>query len=159
VVASASADGTVKLWNTRTAKILLDIRNQDQTGAVYSLAFNADGKLLATTGQAESVHVWDTESGRKSSTMVGYVNDAVSVAFLPEGRRIVSAGWGKAVRIWDLRTGNPLHTLSGHDWMVHCVACSPDGRHVASASADRTVRLWDADTGKEVVSPALQHNA
>jgi WD40 repeat protein len=148
VVGSAGINGTVKLWNTRTAMPLLNLRDPD--GSVFGLAFSPDGQLLATVGAGNMVKLWDTNSGKLINTLPGQEGDDVSVVFLPDGRRIVSAGYGYVVRIWDLATGKSIHRLPGHNWLIHGLAASPDGRNVASASFDGTVRLWDVESGKEM---------
>jgi WD40 repeat protein/serine/threonine protein kinase len=156
VVASASVDGTIKLWNTRTGNTLRTI----PAGGVMSLAFSPDGHLLATVGNDKGVNIWDTLSGSLIKPLyAGQHGGDISVVFLPDGRRIASADWDFVVRIWDLGTGKPIHTLVGHSWVINCLAASADGRHVASASTDGTVRLWDVESGKEVVGPVLKKRA
>jgi WD40 repeat protein/serine/threonine protein kinase len=155
VIASASIDGDVKLWNTRTALPLLEWR----TSSVTSLALSPDGHLLATAGGPKEVNVWDTTTGKLIKPLPRGLGGDISVAFLPDGRRIASAGFEFDVRIWDLTTGKP-HTLPrAHSWVIHGLAASPDGRHVASASADGMVRLWDVDSGKEIAGPPLHKRA
>jgi WD40 repeat protein/serine/threonine protein kinase len=157
VVASASLDGTVQLWNTRTALPLHNLRDPD--GTVLSLAFSPEGQLLATAGDGKNVKIWDTGSGNLMNALDDQSRGDLRVAFLPDGRRIASAGWEWVVRIWDLKTGKPIPPSSGHNWAVWGLAASPDGRHVASASVDGTVRLWDVDSGKEVAGSPLEKRA
>jgi WD40 repeat protein len=155
VVASASIDGTVTLWNTRTALPLHNLHDPD--GSVRSLAFSPDGQLLATVGKGGKI--WDTNSGKLIKPLNDPLGGDLSVTFLPDGRRIASAGFGCVVRIWDLGTGKPIHRLPGHTWGILSLAASPDGRYVASASEDGTVRLWDVESGKEAASLPLKKRA
>jgi WD40 repeat protein len=157
VVASASADGTVRLWNTRAGLPVLNFR--DPSGTVASLAFSPDGRLLATVGHEKNVKIWDTEHGTLIRTLSGQLSGDLSVVFLAGGQRIASAGWDKVGRIWDLRTGGILHELRGHAWMICRLAASPNGRHLVSASEDGTVRLWNVESGKEAVGPPLKERA
>jgi WD40 repeat protein len=138
VLGSASADGTVKLWNTRTAKALRTI--SAHTGAVRSLALSSDGHLLATVGDDKLIHLWHTEGGTLIKTPPSPQRGLnVSVAFLPDGRRIAFAGFNVAVRTWDVSSGNAVHEFPpSHTWAIYSVACSPNGRHIASAKPRAT---------------------
>jgi WD40 repeat protein len=157
VVGSASVDGTIKLWNARTGKTLLNLR--DPNGSVYGLAFSPDARLLATVGQEKNVKLWDTKTGNRINTLSAHGTGDLSVAFLPGGRLLASTGWEKLVRVWDLETGKPIYTLSGHSWVVESVACSPNGKLVVSGGADGTVRLWDVENGQEVPTSPLRTDA
>jgi WD40 repeat protein/serine/threonine protein kinase len=156
IVASASIDGTIKLWDTRTAKGLGNMR--DPSGGVYSVAFSPDGRLLATAGQEKNIKIWDAGSATRINTLSGQGSGDRSVVFLPDGQQIASGGWEGIVRVWEVETGNNVHTIPAHDSTITSVACSPNGRLVASASFDGKVRFWDVPTGKEANGTQLQNN-
>jgi WD40 repeat protein/ferredoxin len=125
-------------------------------GPLLALALDPSGRLLATGGPDQAVHLWDLTADRAPTAFRGHKDAVAAVAFCPAGRTLASASWDRTVRLWDLRTqeGRPL---AGHKGHVHCVAFSPDGRLLASGSKDETVRLWDAATATE--SALLAENA
>lgn len=59
-VASASKDGTVKIWNASTGKEKLSLSNH--TGGVKSVAWSLDGTKIATASEDESARIWDAET-------------------------------------------------------------------------------------------------
>src|SRR5262249_30929559 len=54
-LASAGGDGTVKIWNSRTGKVLQTL--PAHSGPVVSVAFHSDGKHLASRGADRQVKV------------------------------------------------------------------------------------------------------
>ena len=145
LVASASYDNTVRLWDSATGAAL-----QTLEGHLYSVdavAFSPDGRLVASASKDSTVRLWDSTTGAVLQTLKGHSGSVNAVAFSLDGRLVASASNDSTVRLWDSATGAALQTLEGHSNSVNAVAFSPDGRLVASASKDSTVKLWDSATG------------
>jgi nucleoside phosphorylase len=145
MVASASADGTVRLWDSETGAARRTLKGH--SNAVLGVAFSPDGRLVASASHDRTVRLWDSATGAARRTLKGHSDAVIGVAFSPDGRLVASASYDKTVRLWDSATGTARRTLKGHSDAVRGVAFSPDGRLVASVSHDRTVRLWDSATG------------
>jgi len=142
MLASASHDNTIQLWDTRDGKQLIALRDD-----VESLAWSPDGATVAAGIWDNTIKLWDVTSGQVTMTMQGHSDRAAAVAFSPDGHTLASASWDKTIKLWDVTSGQVLRTLSGHTDRVLAVAFSPDGHTLASGSADSTVRLWDEDSG------------
>ncbi|MDJ0385172.1 helix-turn-helix domain-containing protein [Streptomyces sp. G-G2] len=148
VIASASSDTTVRLWEVASRRVAATLRGH--TAAVTSVAFSPDGLRLATASKDGTVRLWDARAYRLLSTLTGHVGAVRSVAFSPDGAWLASGGVDHTVRLWDLPGGRERAVLRGHGDAVMGVAFSPDGRTVASAGADHTVRLWDTGGDRPV---------
>ncbi len=145
-VATGSGDGTIKLWDAASGRLLNTLSGHESL--VNSVAWAPDGQRIASASDDKTVRLWDAASGRLLNTLAGHENGVYSVAWAPDGQRIASASDDNTVRLWDAASGRLLNTLSGHENVVYFVAWAPDGQRIASASYDNTVRLWDAASGR-----------
>ena len=142
-LASASDDGTVRLWDLATRKAV-GAPLTGHIGPVTSVAFSPDGKTLASAGADNMVRLWDLANPNpKPVGLTGHRSRVTSVAFSPDGKTLASAGYDGTVRLWDLaspkRVGAPL---TGFRSPILSVAFSPDGKTLATGDYSN-VRLWD----------------
>lgn len=149
-LATAGADGTVRVWDPRKRTEIM--RLAGHTGAVASLAFDPDGARLVTSGMDATVRVWDLASRRELLTITGHDDPVLCVVFSPDGQRLATASWDGTARLWGASSGDQLRVFSGHRRGVPSVAFSPDGTRLATGGSDLTTRLWDADTAKELTT-------
>ncbi|NEP59376.1 MAG: hypothetical protein F6K31_20570 [Symploca sp. SIO2G7] len=139
-LASASHDGTVRLWDTHGESLQVLTGHQ---GSVLAVAFSHDSQLLGSAGDDCTVRIW-TMAGQYLHMLRGHSGPVNSVAFSPTSRLVASASNDHTVRLWT-EDGQWLKTLEGHlDW-VRSVAFSPDGQHLVSAAEDGTLCIWTAE--------------
>ena len=162
-LATASEDGTVRLWDVATGRQLRKLSYPAHAKAVWSVAFSPDGKTLATGDSDGTVRVWDMATGSQLGSPLTGHTDAVSPSCRWRSAR-TARSWPAAaatatVRLWDVATHHQLgKPLTGHKKAVNSVAFSPDGKTLATASEDGTVRLWDTATHHQLGSPLTGHN-
>ncbi len=119
------------------------------TKPVRGVAYNRDGRLVASVSDDRTVKIRDARTGRLIHSMAtGAV--VMAVAFHPDGARLASAGYDRAVTLWDAATGQVIRTSPGHTDDIFELAFSRDGKTLASSSLDGTVRLWDGGDGSAV---------
>ena len=92
VLASASDDGTTRLWDVASGKELFVLRSKPSAGeivpsevvTVRSVLFSPDGKVLATADD-NGVHLWDPLKGIWTATFDSSYS-ITSLAFSPDGK-------------------------------------------------------------------------
>jgi WD40 repeat protein/transcriptional regulator with XRE-family HTH domain len=152
-VASASADGTIRLWDAHTHR-QLGAPLTGHTDAADSVVFSPDGRTLASAGVDKTIRLWDLRTHKQlGAPLTGHTGFIESVAFSPDAHTLASASWDHTIRLWDVRTHKQVGTLTGHTNYVDSVAFSPDGRTLASSSEDNTIRLWDVHTRRQLGTP------
>jgi WD40 repeat protein len=141
LLASASYDGTIKIWDTVSGEHLRTMIMSP--GTLRSLEFSPDGELLASGCHlGDTIQVWDVTSGSLLNTLT---EDKTScrVIFSPVDNMLVSV-CGRSINFRDARSGKCWYSVSGHSETVNDVAFSLLGNIFASASSDGYIKLWNA---------------
>ena len=133
----------VVIWDWRNGEIERTI-NTDAAAAVPSTTGLIATLRAERTADGQAVDVWDPETGRRVSTLVGHSGDVNDLVFSADGSRLATAGSDGTARVWDPRTGEQQLVLRGGHLggLIASVAFSPGGRRLATAAADGVVRIW-----------------
>jgi len=154
-LASAGEDGTAKVWDTASKRLLVTLGNN--TEEVTAVAFSPDGERLLTAGADHTARLWNADSGKEPRRVLsghsGGINDAV---FSPDGSRVATASTDGTVRLWRLAAGEKPVILSSDGDAVKALAFSPDGKLLAAAGWRGKVDLWEVDSGKPAARPPIQ---
>ncbi|KAL0929846.1 vegetative incompatibility protein het-e-1 [Colletotrichum truncatum] len=147
VIASASYDKTVRLWEAATGTHLQTLEGHGM--AVSAVVFSPDSQLVALASYDKTIRLWNATRGRQRRVLGGHNGWVSAVAFSPDGKVIASASYDNTVRLWDVDVAQDTgcQMREGHFSRVNTITFSPDNQVVASASCDETVQLWDAATG------------
>lgn len=156
ILASASDDKTVKLWDVATRRELVTLKGHD--GALTGVAFSRDGKLLASCGMDGIVKLWDVGTG-KQVWVYGQSSPILSVAFSPDGRYL--AAWGSELILWDAASHQEIRRIKAYPDIIRMTsglgvpmtrtpfAFSPDGSKIYALS-DGRLKSFDVATGKKL---------
>jgi WD40 repeat protein len=98
LLASASEDKTVAVWNTKTGMVEFVLKGH--TKEVRSVAWSPDGALIATGRIDGSADVWHAEDGGLLATLAGHADRLSALEFSPDGAWLVTASWDQSARLW-----------------------------------------------------------
>ena len=129
-VATASLDGTIRLWDSRTAKPYQPLVTEESLPV--RLAFSPDGnKLLTGSSLPPHAHVYSVPDGRKLLTFAEHASAISNVAIAPDGRTVVTIGTGaNEILLWDIATGQVRQRLETVGRVIFALGVSHDGLDV-----------------------------
>ncbi|WP_020474114.1 WD40 repeat domain-containing protein [Zavarzinella formosa] len=150
-LASASLDGTVKVWDLGNGRELRSYRGTKDP--VKAVAWSKDGKHIASTAGNE-IHVWEADTGKLWKTLKGHEKPVSSLSFHPEGKTLVSGSDDKSVRLWDLEKGEMIANLNGDfadraKAQVYAVTFSPNGKLIAAVNGNGQLQIWNPSLEKK----------
>jgi WD40 repeat protein len=149
-VASASRDGTVRLWSYVAGEEVARFENYG--GAVFAVTFNPSGSLLASATEEGFVGIWAFSSGEMVRRLGSEVSPVEALAFGQRGQ-ILAVGSKGVIRLWagaeggeSVRAPSTL-TLAG-DQTPRCLAVGMEGDTLAAGFQDGTVAWWRRESGE-----------
>ena len=120
------------------------------SGAVSSLGFSPDGALLASTGQDNTIRLWDIATGEAVQVLQGGSHTVKGVDFSPDGNLLAAIEPNQMIALWDLSTGRIMRQIGSPELQTCGLEFSPDGTLLVSGHVDTLVRLWDVESGELV---------
>lgn len=146
LLASASADGTAKIWDMATGQVLVSL---DHPNLVEGVDFSPDGSRLVTACDDGIVRVFDVTTGQEVHQLEGHEDAVYKAVFSPDGQYIASASADMTARLWDATTYQQIFVLDDYESIVNDVVFTPDSMRLATGSDDG-VDVWDVATGELV---------
>jgi WD40 repeat protein len=153
-LASAGRDGTIRLWNWKTGKLLATLTGHT-TEEVYDADYAPDGKTLVTASHDKTVVLWDPLKKEKRATLDDHGGWVRAARFSPDGKTLATASEDTLVFVRE-PTGKLLHRFEGHKQAMIALAYSPDGKTLVSAGGNwgdtkkgGEVWAWDLESGKK----------
>ncbi|KAJ2452059.1 hypothetical protein EV183_003175 [Coemansia sp. RSA 2336] len=157
VLASCSADRSVKLFDISAAHGKHSFQSFADNYAFRSIAFHPSGDYLAAGSDAHEVRLYSVRTAKAYLLSAGPEADRHSagiaqVAYSGCGKLVVSASGDGSVKLWDAVGGRCVRTIArAHDGRAAtAVSFSRNSKHILTTGRDSSVRLWETGSGRLV---------
>lgn len=141
-LATASLDGTARIWDAQTGNELLMLEGHQ--GRVTLAIWSPDGSQIATTGEDGNIRIWNSGNGELLRNIEANNGEVYSLAWAPNSLRIFSGHGDGGIRIWQVDSGKLLETLRGHQGLVSDLEWSPIDNRLVSGDHSGYARTWNA---------------
>jgi eukaryotic-like serine/threonine-protein kinase len=139
ILATASAEGTVSLWDTTRREVVDELRGH--LNGVHAVAVSPNGQRLASASQGdEAVKLWDVATRHEVATLEGegFIRD--HLRFSPDGTLLVAVNATGTAHIWRAPSFDESATVGGQ----------PDPALAAMPETRRSNTVAETDDGQGV---------
>ncbi|KAF3769656.1 DUF1900-domain-containing protein [Cryphonectria parasitica EP155] len=153
ILASASGDYTIKLWDIGTGQAPLKLQHND---IVQSLSWNASGNLLVTTSRDKKLRVWDVRQEKPAHVGPGHEGAKNSRAvWMGEHNRIATTGFSRMsdrqIALWEPGQDKPIGGFTNLDSISGvCMPFWDDGTNCLylAGKGDGNIRYFEYENDK-----------
>lgn len=97
LIASASFDKSIKLWDGKSGKFLASLRGHVQP--VYQISWSSDSRMLVSGSADSTLKVFDVTTKKILHDLPGHADQVFAVDWSPDGERVASGGKDKVLKM------------------------------------------------------------
>ncbi|CAE7594193.1 unnamed protein product [Symbiodinium natans] len=140
LLASASSDGSILMWDTATMKPKKTFKGHKK--GTFSLAYSMDYHCLLTAGLDQEALVWNPYVERVPIfRLKGHTHALCGVSVVPGTPQILSADVAGTFRLWDMRSFRCVQSFGGNATTLNDLNtfCVMPPHHRLAAGASRVI--------------------
>ncbi|KAF9428743.1 hypothetical protein BGZ94_001238 [Podila epigama] len=145
VFVTASQDGSIKVWDGVSGKVVRTIDNAHSGKGVTNATISKNGRYILSGGFDSVGKLWDLGSGKLIHGFTGAVQKTTKQSMIfsyNESLVFSSDESNNTIVCWDARNGSLLKRYAGHQGLVRSVSASPTENALISCGNDNRVRFW-----------------
>lgn len=171
LLATASSDGTIKLWNLENHYCSHNLKGVNGVVSVVEFHDSPDGELLICSAGDDSIHIFDISSSKRVAKLSKHCSTITDIKVTSDGQRMVSVGRDKIAVVWSLAKGEgdqfgqsirtiPIYESTESVVIIETKLLNPlldqnldDDRLVfATIGEEGQIKFWDAQTGSKILT-------
>jgi serine/threonine protein kinase len=145
VLAVASEDGLVRLWDVQTHEARATIPTRVLTAG--ALATFPNTQWFAAMDRDQGIAVFDPLGNSELVLTNDPPHPIVAITVSTEGRLLAEAADEGVVAIWELSQKRRLYTMNAGKASVRVLTFTPDERFLLAGDAAGGMTMWDSATG------------
>lgn len=135
-IISGSDDGTIKIWDIESNKLLLTLIHEKLTGKqnykINSLSISNNNELLATAADNKRLKIWDLQKQKLVTTLQSHNSSIEFVSFSPNNKFLCTSSIDNEIKIWDTNSFQDFLTFNGQINWIKKAVFSPDSKRIAT---------------------------
>lgn len=146
LIATSTADNTIKLWDLNTRQCIKTLINQTKTPE--EIHFSPDSKyIISTTSWNDVTKIWDIAKEKCIKTINTGQSYRTFVQFNSDGNLMLHQS-GDVVTLWDTSQWNSIASIE-NKYSIYSARLTPDGKAVIISEYNK-IKIWDIETKRYV---------
>ncbi len=115
--ATASRDGSVKIWDLNTGMLQSKIRSKQ--GGFNAVSFSPSKSIMAVGGDQRVIGLYQLD-GQHIMDLEGHSSSVTSLQFSQDGKYLISCTVDNEVKVWDMTSKEELYTyiqINRNQWL------------------------------------------
>jgi len=148
-IASASDDGTIRIWDA--GGVQADLQPQPEDNRHHQTSgMSLTGANIVSVLSDSAVCIWTPQTGeRQRMSSQGHTGAVLAVSITSDGSVVASSSRDDTVRLWITQTGSAIGRPLNHRLPTTALSFSGNGQRLAAGSTEPVVRIWTSSKGRE----------
>ncbi|MDE0637507.1 MAG: hypothetical protein OXI43_16850 [Candidatus Poribacteria bacterium] len=166
-----SSSPVIEVWHAETGRPFAKFTADIERGSIYQpICFSPDTRLIVSTGSsittegADSIIVWNMESGEQIAYLSAHTRWVTSLCFSPCGQFLASGGEDGTVYVWDVNTWQQVQRYTDYGRVYRIMpSWTPDGILRAAIvhyddTGPATISIRDLESDEQIYNDQVWGN-
>ncbi|EGC34710.1 hypothetical protein DICPUDRAFT_153024 [Dictyostelium purpureum] len=144
IIATASQDTFVKLWNADNLEPITTIKAHRR--GVWHVEFSPVDQCMLTCSADGTIKIWSLTDYTCLKTLEGHKGSVLKASFISFGMQIVSVAAEGLIKLWNIKTNECVNTFEGHETKIWALSVKKDQENFITGGSDSKIIAWKDHT-------------